>query len=255
VSAALAAGTVLVVAARPDGRLHVAVLAVGAAPAVLVTTPDGGRALVDGGSDPARLAQAVGTAVPSTLRTIDVLIVTGAERAAIAGLDGLRPHYTVSHVVAPDIQLTAGAATLLASLRASGVDIASAATSWSWGGASWRFVCAGQETTAQGAPMPGCALQVAAQDGTALLLGDVAPAQQEEVAGLFGASLATDLVVAPPGGALAAALVDVAHPRHLAIPSARAVRRNQALGGLVERDTATDGTLEYAGSNAGLVVA
>jgi ComEC/Rec2-related protein len=254
-SAAIVAGAELVAAARPDGRLHLSVLSVGAASAVLVTTPDGGLVLVDGGSDPQRLAQAVGSSLAPTVRTIDVLIITGGERGAVAGVAGLHPHYDVSHVVAPDTDLSSGAATLLGGLRAAGADLATAASPWSWGGLAWRFVCAGPGTTSQGSAVPACALQLAGAGGSALLLGDVASAEQEELAGLFGESLAADLVVAPPGGALAPALVDATRPHHVAVPSARAVRAAASLGAVALRSTGADGTLDYVGSGGGLVAA
>jgi hypothetical protein len=98
-------------------------------------------------------------------------------------------------------------------------------------------------------------VQLAGAGGSALLLGDVASAEQEELAGLFGESLAADLVVAPPGGALAPALVDATRPHHVAVPSARAVRAAASLGAVALRSTGADGTLDYVGSGGGLVAA
>src|SRR5205807_1207078 len=94
--AGVCAGGVLVAAARPDGRLHVTVLPVGAAPAVLIRSPQGGIALIDTGAQPDRLLRALGDRLPATTHTIDLLVLTGGERAAAAGLAGLRGHYAIT---------------------------------------------------------------------------------------------------------------------------------------------------------------
>jgi beta-lactamase superfamily II metal-dependent hydrolase len=57
----LAAGAALVIASRPDGRLHVTVLNTGSSTAVLVRTGDGRTVLVDGGTSATTLLAALGS--------------------------------------------------------------------------------------------------------------------------------------------------------------------------------------------------
>jgi hypothetical protein len=96
-----------------------------------------------------------------------------------------------------------------------------------------------------------CAVQVAGGGGAALVLGALPPPGQEELAAAEGGSLASDLVVTPARGAVAPALLAAAHPRLLAVPSARAPRLTAAPGAGL-RSTALDGSLEYVSGPAGL---
>jgi beta-lactamase superfamily II metal-dependent hydrolase len=237
---------------RPDGRLHLTVLDVGAAPATLVRTGDGATALVDGGSDPSRLDAALSGELAPLTRGLDLLVVTGGDRTTVAGLAGLSGGYRVGTVVVPALPLGRGATELVGALRQAGSTVVTVppGTAWTWHGTSWRLL-------AGAAPDTGprrCALQVADGSGAALILGALPPGDQEELAGTLGGSLASDLVVTPARGAVAPALLAVARPRLLAVPSARA-QPPAGLAGAAVRATAVDGSLEYAGGPAGLQAA
>jgi len=80
---------------QPDGKLHVWFLDVGHGHAVLIRTPNGAHLLVDGGSNPTQLRQAIGDAMPFWNRTLDLLIVSQPTRAAIGGVPELARHYDV----------------------------------------------------------------------------------------------------------------------------------------------------------------
>src|SRR5207302_5625986 len=87
-------------ASAPDGQLHVTVLSTGEAPSVLVRGDDGALALIDGGRSPSLLLEALGRVLGPTDHRIDLVVVTGGEEAAVAGLAGLPGHYAVGTVVA-----------------------------------------------------------------------------------------------------------------------------------------------------------
>ena len=87
--AALAALAVVAwqgVMSAPDGRLHLAVLDVGGGEALLVTTPGGRTVLINGGSSPSRLSDALGRRLPLTRRRLDWLVVASPGNEQIAAL-------------------------------------------------------------------------------------------------------------------------------------------------------------------------
>jgi ComEC/Rec2-related protein len=249
-AAALLAGSLLlVVANRPDGRLHLSVLDVGAARAVLVRTAAGDHALVDTGADPQSLLDALGPALSPLTRSLGLLVLTGGDRAGTGGLSGLAARYQVDRAVAPD-GLPAAARTALSTLadRGTAVTITAAATAWTWGGATWQLL-----------PLPGAAHAVAAllvedPTGSALLAGALDTAAQDELAGIEAQTLRADLLVAPPGGALVPALVAAVHPQSIAVPTARGARTTTTtlVAGPGVRRTGDAGTLTYAGGDGGL---
>jgi competence protein ComEC len=247
----LTAGGLVAWSARPDGRFHVTVLPVGAATAVLIHTSEGGLVLVDGGSDPDRLRRALGEAMPPLRRSIDVLVLTGGERQAVAGLEGLVADVPVASAVIPGSGLGSGAVTLLTAMRSKGTDVVVADAPWSWGGGTWRCLSPGPPDDPRRAG-PSCALQVADARGVALILGEMPAAVQEELAARYGRTLHSDLVVAPPGAALAPALLSAAAPRHIAVPSVRQppatlLRSVRA----AVHSTGADGALEYVSGPSG----
>jgi beta-lactamase superfamily II metal-dependent hydrolase len=75
------------------------VLAVGQGQAVLLNGP-GGYVLVDGGSSPARLADALGGRMPPWERRLAGLVITGPGLGHVGGLVGLR--YPAETVLVPD---------------------------------------------------------------------------------------------------------------------------------------------------------
>ncbi len=252
-TAALATGAaVLALSGRPDGLLHVAVLDVGAARAVAVRTATGDDALVDTGSDPQRLLESLGTALPPLTRSLGLLVLTGGDRAAVGGLPGLADRYHVDRVVVPGDGLGSAARTTLASLADRGAAVVSAppGTAWTWGGATWRFL------DPDGAADEGTALSITDPTGRLLLLGNLTVAAQEELTALQATALRAELLVTPPSGAVAPALLDAVRPRLVAVPDARAARGRSStslLTGPGVRHTAQGGTLTYIGSEGGLL--
>lgn len=81
--------------ARPDGRLHVTFLDVGAGDATLIETPDGRFVLVDGGPSPMALGEALGRRLPLYARTLDWLVIAGTDDEQVAGLVGLAERVSV----------------------------------------------------------------------------------------------------------------------------------------------------------------
>lgn len=240
---------IVALASHADGRLHVTVLDVGAAPAVVVRTPAGGVALVDGGAVPDRLLRALTDVLPFAERTIDLLVLTGGERAATAGLAALAEHYTVRRVLLPRGGLGATTLALVSGLRDRGATVlVDGGRPWSWSDARWHCLpIPGVDVDSP--PGPACVLRVAAESGSALILGDAPTSIQEE---LSNDVEPTDLLVAPPGGAVATSLALAARPRQIAVPSVRPPRSTASGPGLSVRATAVDGSLEYVGGPRGM---
>ena len=247
-AACLAGAAVVVAAGRPDGRLHVAVLDVGGGTAVLVDTSAGGRALVDAGSDPDRLQQALGPHFAPLSGGVDLVVLTGGERTVVAGLDGLSGRYLPQRLMLPDVPLGSGARAAVDRLRARGTDVVPVpvASPWTWGGAEWRCL-APAPPDVDGPAQPVCALQVVDAGTPVLIAGDLAPLAQEELAALHSTALRSRLLVAPAGGALAPALLDAVRPRMVAVPG-RLPRGPAAGSGPPMSSTDKAGTLTYAGA-------
>jgi len=243
-SGVLAAAVVMWVGDRPDGRIHVSVLDVGAAPAVLVKTGEGGLALVDGGADPQRLLTALGRVLPPTVHSIDLVVMTGGDRTTAAGLAGLTGRYRVGRVMTPG-RLAAGAGTLVDSLRQSGAGVETLDTRTRiWSGAGWRCLPMAERPSGSA-----CMLAVTSSDGRALLLGDATPLEQEESAALVGPA---DLLVASPNGSLAPSILDQVKPAWVAVPTAAASRSPVAEPAVRSARTGVDGDLDFDGTEGGL---
>jgi beta-lactamase superfamily II metal-dependent hydrolase len=178
-----------------------------------------------------------------------MLVLTAGDRPGAGGLAGLAARYQVDRAVALD-RLPAAAHTGLSTLADAGTQVATVAvdTAWTWGGATWRLL------VAPGAAKPVAALHVEDPTGSALILGSVDTATQEQLAGLEPDALGADLLVAPPGGALAPALLTAVHPRSIAVPSAHGARTASTTltAGPGVRRTGDSGTLTYAGGDGGL---
>lgn len=86
-------------AARPDGHLHLWLLDVGHSNAVLVQTPGGAHMLVDGGRYPARLLTAIGDRLPFNDRTLEVLAVTQPDEFEYGALAAVLSRYDVGVVL------------------------------------------------------------------------------------------------------------------------------------------------------------
>ena len=120
-AAGVVAALVLVAAARPDGRLHVAILDVGQGDAILILGSSGGRILVDTGPDPERLLPLLDARVPAWDRRIDVLVLTHPHEDHVAGAALLVRRYRVASVVEPGMQGSGpGWSALVTALAAAG---------------------------------------------------------------------------------------------------------------------------------------
>jgi competence protein ComEC len=84
-----------VVAARPDGSVHVIVLDVGQGDAILLEGDLGGRILVDGGPDGGALLKALDRYVPAWDRSLDAVVLTHPHDDHVAGLVALLDKYRV----------------------------------------------------------------------------------------------------------------------------------------------------------------
>lgn len=84
---------------RGDGNLHVWLLDVGHSNAVLMQTPGGAQALVDGGRFPSRLLTAIGDRLPFYDREIEILVITHPDAWDIAALNNVLDRYTVGAVL------------------------------------------------------------------------------------------------------------------------------------------------------------
>ena len=93
--------TVVGVAARPDGRIHITVLDVGQGDAILVEGDRGGRMLIDGGPDPDRLIVELDARIPPWDRRIDVLILSHPHEDHAGGLPRLVEAYRIGQVYEP----------------------------------------------------------------------------------------------------------------------------------------------------------
>jgi len=82
-----------------DGRLHVHFLDVGEGDAILIRTPGGNTALIDGGSDPAILLGQVGKRLPFWQREIDLVALTHPHADHAGGLIGVLERYRVGMFV------------------------------------------------------------------------------------------------------------------------------------------------------------
>jgi competence protein ComEC len=84
-----------VVAARPDGCIHVIVLDVGQGDSLLLEGDRGGRILVDGGPDANVLMTALDRYVPSWDRRLDAIVLTHPHDDHVAGLVAVVERYRV----------------------------------------------------------------------------------------------------------------------------------------------------------------
>ena len=84
-----------VVAARPDGSVHVIVLDVGQGDAILLEGDRGGRILVDGGPDPNVLMSDLDRYIPTWDRRLDAIVLTHPHDDHVAGLVAVVERYQV----------------------------------------------------------------------------------------------------------------------------------------------------------------
>jgi competence protein ComEC len=70
----------------PDGRLHLTMLDVGSADALLITTPGGRHVLINGGASPSRLSDQLGRRLEPFDRKIDYLVIASTQENEVAAL-------------------------------------------------------------------------------------------------------------------------------------------------------------------------
>ncbi len=96
VLAGLLSGTLLtwrLLAAVPDGRLHLTFLDVGSAEAVLIRTPGGRHILINGGPSTSSLSDALGRRLSPLDHRLDWLIIASPDEAQVASLPRLLDRY------------------------------------------------------------------------------------------------------------------------------------------------------------------
>jgi competence protein ComEC len=100
----LATGTVAV-ASPPDSHVRISFLAVAPAgqppqgEAILLQTPDGKTALIDGGLDATSLATLLDSRLPSWQRSLDLVILTSPRAAHLSGLQDVVNRYQIGKVL------------------------------------------------------------------------------------------------------------------------------------------------------------
>jgi competence protein ComEC len=96
----LTAALFTTLATLPDHRLHLTWLDVGPrGQALLIQTPAGRNALVDGGSDPTTLETALGEHLPFWQRTLNLVVLTNPGSNYLTGLLDLPAHYHILQAV------------------------------------------------------------------------------------------------------------------------------------------------------------
>jgi competence protein ComEC len=99
---------IIIASQKPDGRLHVWVLDVGQGDAILVRTPGGHTALVDGGPGATPVLNAVGRYLPMWQRDLDLVVLTHPQQDHLMGLVELLARYQVGQVVQTEFTATVG---------------------------------------------------------------------------------------------------------------------------------------------------
>jgi competence protein ComEC len=94
----------LAVPMLPDGRLHVAFLDVGEGDAILVTLPDGGQVLIDGGPSSTDLNWRLGQEMPFWDRTLELVVNTHPDSDHLGGLVSLLDRYHIGQALVTDVE-------------------------------------------------------------------------------------------------------------------------------------------------------
>lgn len=84
---------------QPDGRLHLYFLDVGQGDGVLIQTPSGRQALIDGGASPQALFAELGAAMPFWDRSLDLLLLTHPDADHMAAQVELPRRFAVGQAV------------------------------------------------------------------------------------------------------------------------------------------------------------
>lgn len=105
----------------PDGELHVEVLDVGDADAVLITTPSGRRVLVDAGASASTILDHIGRRLPFWERALDAAVIARSDDAHLAAWAAVLERYRAGVIVAPPTVSGASPVNTPAALRLSQV--------------------------------------------------------------------------------------------------------------------------------------
>jgi competence protein ComEC len=84
---------------KPDRRMHLYFLDVGAGDSTLVVTPQGRHVLINGGSSPLRMENELGVHLPLFQKEIDWLILNGTGEHQLGGLTGIAQRYPIRNVL------------------------------------------------------------------------------------------------------------------------------------------------------------
>ncbi len=93
---------------QPDGRLHLWVLDVGQGEAILLRTPQGHTAVIDGGPGATPLLNGIGNRLPFWQRDLDLVVLTRPVQDRLMGLVDLMARYEVGQVVQTEYTATGG---------------------------------------------------------------------------------------------------------------------------------------------------
>jgi competence protein ComEC len=240
----VASGLIVGIAGFTNSRsTSVHLLAVGAAPSVLIETSEGTTIVVDTGASGQLLLNALGQQLPITAHQIDLLVLTGSEKNASGGVAELGARYHIGSLVLPSFPMSRAARDAIAQLQLSGTHVALSGVSQSFvfGNSSLRFLDVGGAAGVY----PMCALQFRNGGMGILALGDMAVQDQDELAAVYGISLRSDLLISPPGATLSQALLRAVDPAEIVVPSA-AHAPHRALGGhWLVRWTGDGGAVDY----------
>jgi competence protein ComEC len=90
---------VALILSRPDGRLHLWLLNMGHSHAVLIQSPQGTQALIDGGRFPSRLLLALGDRLPFNDRWLEAVVITQPDEFDYSALPEVFGRYTPQVIV------------------------------------------------------------------------------------------------------------------------------------------------------------
>lgn len=201
---------------RPDGHLHVWFFDT-PGDAALVQTPTGQHILIDGGSDPTRLALLLGQHLPFWKRTLDAVVLTSADDITLAGQVAALQRYRARFVLAPPAALHPDPSPLraewvrLLNEQHAPVQVAHAGEQRTLGQLSLTVVAA--------RPEPGAGLVVQLDYGTARVLFAGA-SRSEDDAALLAAARPLTVLAYPWQREMVPALMDAWQPQAIVFTTA-----------------------------------
>ncbi|MDQ3704846.1 MAG: hypothetical protein M3437_06405 [Chloroflexota bacterium] len=246
----------VIVGQQPDGRLHLWVLDVGQGEAILLRTPQGHTAVIDGGPGATPLLNGIGNRLPFWQRDIDLVVLTRPVQDRLMGLVDLMGRYEAGQVVQTEYTATGGVqAQWLRLLSSRQVPVHYAAR-----GETLTF--AGEPDVVLEVLSPGAeddtpiALKLTYASHSILISGDARDEAEAEMLSYKGEGLRSQvLVVGHSGGKGAAtpqflsavkpqaAIISVGQGNRFGYPAPETLERLSAAGALIYR-TDLNGTVE-----------